>query len=284
MSIPLVILPCLAYAADVAILSTAVAGHIVNEPDYISSCLTTLRNQWRLLGGQAELVCTTLPKKVETKLGCDGMIAIENTLTGQFKILLFEAKQIKNKMDKVVISSSLPAQVEYLIATLPSVHSHLSDQIARQAQVLALNPGLAIIELFLCLRAPYGPFVGPNFDIHGSTCVKHADARDHVAPPGATPPLRNYTDAWKYKIDLPVVCGVIPGQNLQSTFQELIACSFGTPFRHQNGLLGLLQVFGGQPLRNVPKSRSLSSLLRDLGISHFLHVEGRAVGWSSDLR
>jgi hypothetical protein len=280
MPIPLAILPDLAYATDVASRSDAITGLVISEPDYISTWLTTLRNQWRMLGGQADTAFMTLPSRHERILGCDGMVAVEDTNTGLFKILLFEAKQIKPRMDQKIASNSVAAQVEYLIAALPSKHSHFSDQIARQAQCLLANPQLAIIELFICFAAPLAPFIPPIFDDYGSTCVDHVNARNHVSPPGAVPPLLPFNKAWAHIADLPVVCGMAPGRNLQAVFQELIACTFGQPLHHPDGLQGILVALGDGVQANLPQHRNLATVLQHLGLRYFLHVTGRADGWA----
>lgn len=60
MALPLSVLPGMAYAADVATRNDAIAGMVVSERDYVSTWLTTLRNNWRMLGGQASMAFVTL--------------------------------------------------------------------------------------------------------------------------------------------------------------------------------------------------------------------------------
>lgn len=283
MALPLSVLPGMAYAADVATRNDAIAGMVVSERDYVSTWLTTLRNNWRMLGGQASMAFVTLLPGYEQLLGCDGAIVVEDAVTKQFKILLFEAKRIRLNMDVLKSHKNIAhTAVEYGVAASPSYHSHFSDQIARQAGVVAANPHVSIVEIFLSLNSPVAPFVPPVFDAHGSACVDHHAARDYVTPPATVPPAPQiaFNAAWDHVADLPIVCNVAPGRNLKSTLDDLVACRIGRPVTHPDGAAGILrelnpdvnQLIGQQV---VP----LPAVLRALGLRYFLHVTGEASGW-----
>ncbi|NHV26513.1 hypothetical protein [Burkholderia sp. D-99] len=283
MALPLSVLPGMAYAADVATRNDAIAGMIVSERDYVSTWLTTLRNNWRMLGGQASMAFVTLLPGQEQLLGCDGAIVVEDTVTKQFKILLFEAKRIRPNMDVLKNHNHIAhTMVEYGVAASPSYHSHFSDQIARQAGFVAANPQVPVVEIFLSLNSPVAPFVPPVFDAYGSACVDHSAARDYVAPPAAVPPAAQilFNAAWNHLADLPIVCNVAPGRNLKSTLEDLVACRIGRPLTHPDGAVGILRELHpdvnqliGQQVVQLPR------VLQALGLSYFLHVTGAASGW-----
>lgn len=246
MSLPLSLLPSFVYAADVSTRQDAIRGAIANERDYVSSWLATLRNSWRMHGGKGETYFRSLPGKIETKSGCDGMFLVVGA--GRLKIMLFEAKVLNRRMDSHQRRPS-PAAILRWGAAVPPL-SHFSDQLARQADWLAAHHAHAIVEMFINLRPPVAPFIPPLFDPSGSTCVRHDVALQHVNPPlvGGVPQIPP-GQKWRANPDVIQIAGV-GSANWYDEFQEFVNCRLGRPivvpgavesdewFRHVNQILG----------------------------------------------
>jgi hypothetical protein len=292
MKLPLFLLPNMAYAADVATRLDAIAGRVVCEEDYVSTMLTTTRNQWQMLGGSGFTILQTLAKSRETLFGCDGLIALHDPVSNLYKLMLFEAKVLKPSGMDSLQKTATPRAIWSYGAPPPPAYSHFSDQLGRQHWWKTAANELFIIEFFIDLRPPTAPFTSANgFLNYGSTCVQHEFARNFVAP-------QCYPDP-PYTVALPTIpnSGIwtendvisLPGKrSFRNVLWQLSNCAIGRPMHHQGGLNGILidlmQRQHSQPRANqvdqvrtnVTPTTSLRDILQAAGIRFFAQFSGQS--------
>ncbi|MEM7312432.1 MAG: hypothetical protein AAF497_04705 [Planctomycetota bacterium] len=149
------------YAKDIEVRGELARGIIVDERDYVSSLMTSIRRESMQLGLSVSLQSQQLPSRSERMFGCDGVVSIFNELGVKF--LLFEAKWPR------LGTSGYPW--DYLQS---SGISHFTDQIRRQNAAVSFA---AVVELFI-VELHVGTKIG-NFDSEGSTLISHFDAHDY---------------------------------------------------------------------------------------------------------
>lgn len=293
MTLPLFLLPNMAGAADVATRLDAINGRVVCEEDYVSTWLTTTKNQWQMLGGSAFTVLQTLNKSDETLFGCDGLIALHDPFLDLYKLMLFEAKVLKpSKMDKHQTVAT-PRAIWSYGAPPPPKYSHFADQLGRQHWWKTVADELFIIEFFIDLRNPTAPCTSANnFRHYGSTCVQHELARNLVTP-------SVYPDP-PYTITLPTIANsglwtestVVPlpeKGSIREALSRLSSCEVGRPMFHQHGLNGILidlmqrqhpDPNGNQGIDPAGGNLRLTAQLRDIlqaaGIRFFAQFSGKS--------
>ena len=287
MPLPFSLLPGLARAADVATRNDAISHCIVGERDYVANFLATLRNVWRLLGGDANLHNVILPPAVEQLTGCDFALVLQTPRS--FKALLVEAKWVRRVGYKGWDYRSAPSDeaiARYFAgAAGPPRISHFSDQIARQAAWQFMHPQFAIAEMFLQLVTPAAaapPYNNPTlFDEWGSTFIAHARAASVINPPpvaGATqfPPTRLWHSAPAGGgLSVEVEALAAPhSMHVQDLLNLLVACKIGRPIAGQ-WLAHLIALRGGEGHRNQ-LLRDPEAVLGELGLRHALILRGAA--------
>lgn len=293
MTLPLFLLPNMAYAADVSTRLDAIAGRVVCEEDYVSAWLTTTRNQWRMLGGSAFTVLQTLNKSDETLFGCDGLIVLHDPYSRLYKLMLFEAKVLKpNSMDYFQ-GKATPRAIWSYGAPPPPDYSHFADQLGRQHWWKTVANELSIIEFFINLRPPAPPFdFTNNFRHYGSTCILHEFVRNFVTPPVYPNPPYTIAPPTIAKHGIWTENTVIPlpeKRSIQNQLWRFSNCEIGSPMHHSNGLSGVLtdlmrrrhpDPFGNQGIDpvngNLTPTRALSDILKSAGIRFFAQFSGQS--------
>lgn len=242
---PLELIPALARAADIATRNDAATGLWVGERDYVAAFLATLRNTWRLLGGEAELRMRNLASTAETLLGCDFLLVLQGDHF--FKYGLFEAKWVRSPTSKgsrwdYGSPPSTSAVSHYYPPPLiaPKRISHFSDQLARQQDWLSKLaregiPRPFVAEMFLQLAKP-GAGGAPYdnaalFDQSGSTFLWHHEARARIAPPLLAAPQFTPARHWSSCGGALITSAMTstPGRTIDSLLEDVIACRQGDP-------------------------------------------------------
>ena len=293
MTLPLFLLPNMAYAADVATRLDAIDGRVVCEEDYVSTWLTTTKNQWQMLGGSAFTVLQTLNKSEETLFGCDGLIALHDPSLDLYKLMLFEAKVLKPiGMDRAQ-SKATPRAIWSYNTPPPPAHSHFADQLGRQHWWKTVANELSIIEFFIDLRPPAPPFTAANgFLEYGSTCVLHELARNLVTPSGYPNPPYTVASPTIAENGIWTENTVIPlpeKASIRSALWNLSKCKFGKPMHHPDGLKGILidlmqrqhpDPRGNQGINptgeNLRLTGQLPDILQAAGIRFFAQFSGQS--------
>lgn len=289
MTLPLFLLPNMAYAADIATRLDAIAGRVVCEEDYVSTWLTTTRNQWQMLGGSAFTVLQTLNKSEETLFGCDGLIALHDPYLNLYKLMLFEAKVLKpTGMDKSQHKATPKAIWSYGAPPAPS-YSHFADQLGRQHWWKTVANELFIIEFFIDLRPPTIPFTSANgFLDYGSTCVRHEFARNAVTPSVYPAPPFTIASSTIASSGIWTENTVIPlpkKSSIRSALLDLSSCRIGSPMHHVDGLNGILVTLMQRSYNdpgitaaggNLRSTAALRDILQAAGIRFFAQFSGHS--------
>ena len=245
MALPLELIPALARAADIATRNDAASGLWVGERDYVAGFLATLRNAWRLLGGEAELRMGNLGTIAESLLGCDFLLVLQSD--DCFKYGLFEAKWVRRPTAKgsswdYGSPPSIAAKQHFYPPPLvvPKKVSHFSDQLARQQNWLTLlakagMPKPFVAEMFLQLAKPGGggaPYDNPAlFDQRGSTFLWHREARERIAPPLLGAPQYTPVKHWSSGGGTVIANALMFGlpKTVDALLEEVLACREGDP-------------------------------------------------------
>lgn len=263
MGLPLKILPGLAYAADVSTRHVAMLGRIASEPDYVSCWLTTLINNWQMLGGFADIDVQTLPPGEETATGCDAMIILEAEPPDRYcKVLLIEAKRVKPGMDKHQAGASSAARALFMPPTKPPF-SHFSDQLARQSITRMGVDEWVIFEMFQHFK----PTSEPGFDDCGSTFVEHDAAFAKAMKMGPKTLWRSHH-----------VEEIASGATINDVIEAMLRCEQGKPFRASvlpHKVRTLRKAVG---LRPTPRDRTtvpgFKNLAQLLGLQAIARISG----------
>lgn len=180
-------------------------GIIVDEPDYVSNFTREVRQNANNQGYNCFTHAQALPKPIEQKLGCDAILLFkvtDNEGIDTYKVGLFEAKWPRVIKNPNQAWDSLQGNV-----------SHFSSQIHRQHPY---RKQAVIWEMFFLEALPGQAYL--NFDIDGSSCVRHDPAHSHA---------QNVNPTWSNS-DLNSVFAT-DCENIQHIIQDIIMCQEGSP-------------------------------------------------------